>query len=471
MSGGASSQKDLEDRARNAGAFAAIFALLAGGGFAGVLPKAVAVVAAAFDGSGAWLVVVEGPSKVGKSRALFEALIWCASGRRVDLVAPRDAATMDKLLTPGDTPDRATSEVLWLDALEPYLNDGVTLAMLREWRDRGSGRIVVATYGGKGSEKIAGTVASGLTTIATEVLQSAREISMTTTSVGELDALRSRVSVEQFESLTRHGLAAYLVAAPQLERKLSTQRHTAGEEPCPEGVALVDAAVDWARCGRTDPIDEDVLRQLWPSYLTPGQPATDDAFAAALEWALRPVAGTIALLQRTGSYQAFDYIVRVVRDRPAAAPPVDASWTAAVESAADGQALTVGVAAYRYARLDRAIEAFSRARESSLDQVAAIAGYNLGVALGELNRSEEAIAVYDALDARYHQNTEPGIREQVAKALRDKGVRLGALGRSEEAIAAYEEVVARYDDATEPGVREAVARALSARQNVTGPPD
>lgn len=63
------------------------------------------------------------------------------------------------------------------------------------------------------------------------------------------------------------------------------------------------------------------------------------------------------------------------------------------------------------------IEAFSRARESSLDQVAAIAGYNLGTVLGKQDRSEEAIAVYDALDARYRDDTEPGVREQVAQAL------------------------------------------------------
>jgi tetratricopeptide (TPR) repeat protein len=272
-------------------------------------------------------------------------------------------------------------------------------------------------YGGKGSERIAGSTTSGLTTIATEVLQSAREISMSATSVGELHALRSRVSAEQFESLTRHGLAAYLVAAPQLERKLTTQLHAPGENPCPEGVALVYAAVDWARCGRSDPIDEAVLRRVWPSYLAPRQPATDDAFASALAWALRPVAGTIALLHRAGSYQAFDYIVRLVRDKPGAEPPRDASWGAAIETAADAQALTVGVAAYGYARSDRAIEALSRARESSLDELAAIAGFNLGVVFGELGRSEEAIAVYDEFIARYGEDPEPRVREAVARAL------------------------------------------------------
>jgi hypothetical protein len=111
---------------------------------------------------------------------------------------------------------------------------------------------------------------------------------MGTTTDSELGALRSRVSAEQFESLTRHGLAAYLVAAPQLERKLKTQRHAPGEDPCPEGVALVYAAVDWARCGRTDPIDEHVLRSAWTSYLPPETPASDEVFAVALTWALRP---------------------------------------------------------------------------------------------------------------------------------------------------------------------------------------
>jgi hypothetical protein len=114
----------------------------------------------------------------------------------------------------------------------------------------------------------------------------------------------------------------------------------------------VSAAVDWARCGRTDPITDDTLRRVWPSYLPPGTAATDDAFAVALAWAVWPVAGTIALLHRTGSYQAFDYVVRLVRDRSGAEPPRDAAWAAAIESAEDAQALAVAAAAYGHARLD-----------------------------------------------------------------------------------------------------------------------
>jgi hypothetical protein len=66
-------------------------------------------------------------------------------------------------------------------------------------------------------------------------------------------------------AIDRHGLAAYLVAGPALERKLITGRHAPGQDACPEGVAVVYAATDWARCGRTDPISEQTLRQLWPS--------------------------------------------------------------------------------------------------------------------------------------------------------------------------------------------------------------
>ena len=79
-----------------------------------------------------------------------------------------------------------------------------------------------------------------------------------------------------------------------------------------------------------------------------------------------------------------------------------------------------------------------------------------------LGRSEEALAVYDDVVARYGDAPEPALREQVASALVNKGVTLGALGRSEEELAVYEQVVARYGDATEPILRQAVEMARTA---------
>src|SRR5262249_32715121 len=157
--------------------------------------------------------------------------------------------------------------VLWLDDLEPFLNQGITLQTLREWHASGPGRIVAATYGGKGSEQIAGATVTGVATIAADVLAHAREIPLAITRAADLGQLRAQLDDAELEAIDRHGLAAFLVAGPALERKLTTGRHGPGERPCPEGVALVYAAADWARCGRTDPIDDDTLRQLWPTYL------------------------------------------------------------------------------------------------------------------------------------------------------------------------------------------------------------
>src|SRR6202171_182904 len=116
------------------------------------------VIAAALAGRGDWLVVVVGGSKVGKSRTLFEALRRCALAGQLELGAPVDGGALRSLLAPGQAmPIRAEYAVLWLDDLELFLNEGVTLRTLREWQSGGPGRIVAATYGGKGSEMVAGS--------------------------------------------------------------------------------------------------------------------------------------------------------------------------------------------------------------------------------------------------------------------------------------------------------------------------
>ncbi|HEV2071789.1 MAG TPA: hypothetical protein VGR26_18550, partial [Acidimicrobiales bacterium] len=212
-----------------------------------------------------------------------------------------------------------------------------------------------------------------------------------------------------------------------LERKLMTGIHGVGDDPSPDGVALVRAAVDWARCGRTDPIGRSELRNLWACYLGPGAVLNDSAFDRALEWALRPVAGTIALLHRAGGFQAFDYVVRLLRDDPRAESPLEEAWTTAIQSASDAQALAVGTAAYQHERRTDALRVLSVARHSEVHAVAAIAGFNTGVVLSELGRSAEEIEVYDEVVARFGDAPEAALREQVGRALVNKGVRLGQL--------------------------------------------
>ena len=109
---------------------------------------------------------------------------------------------------------------------------------------------------------------------------------------------------------------------------------------------------------------------------------------------------------------------------------------------------------------DQVVERYGEASEPGLREQVAKALFNKGVTLGQLKRSEDAIVVYDQVVARCGEAAEPGLREQVARALVSKGVTLGDLKRSEEEMAVYEQVVARYGEAAEPGLREQVARAL-----------
>lgn len=392
-----------------------------------------AAIAAAFEGSGRWLVVVIGPSKVGKSRALFEAVTRCAQSRRLEFVVPVDGDAMRTILTPSERPARSPLTALWLDDLEPFLNDGVTLGTLREWHAGGRGRIVAATYGGKGSERIAGSKVGGLMPIAAEVLQSAREIPLAATTPRELEALRSRVSAAQFASLERHGLAAYLVAAPALERKLLTSRHGPGEVASPEGVAIVRAAVDWSLCGRTDAIQEGTLRALWRVHM-PADEVSTDAFASGLSWALRPVAGTIALLSSRNGYRAYDYIVRFLEQQPDMSAPRDESWATAIESAQDAQVVAVGLRCYVFGRYEDAVKALSHASRSSNDEVASAGSYNLGVVLHEQGDPAGARAAWERTIAAGHCDRAPKAALNLGLLLEQQGDPANARLRLQQAI-------------------------------------
>ncbi len=445
----------------------------------GVDDRLCSAIEAAVEGRGGFLVVVMGESKIGKSRSLFEALRVCergcpaAGGMRV--VAPVDGDALRALLLPGQGPRLGRRPaVLWLDDLEPFLNQAVTLQALREWQGGGRGRIVVATYGGKGADLVAeGGAGEKLTTVAEQVLQHAQQLAMTVTSDAELapldqtGAAQRQVSADERAAIARFGLAAYLVAGPAVERKLATGRHAAGWPSCPEGVAVVRVAVDWARCGRTDPITDQTLREVWPAYLPVGVAASDDGFGRGLEWALRPVAGAVALIYRTGSYVAYDYVVRLIRSRPDAPDPVDVAWTAAVRTAGADQATGVALAAYRRDRLDDAVAAFRVAGESTDSETAAIAGNNLGVVLGELGRAADAVTAYQQVIDRYADDPAPALREQTANALYNMGVDLGVLDRSADAVAAYQQVIDRYADDPAPALRVAVRYATEALDRST----
>ncbi len=123
---------------------------------------------------------------------------------------------------------------------------------------------------------------------------------------------------------------------------------------------------------------------------------------------------------------------------------------------------TKAMAAYSASQFEEASYYFGRASQAPAAGAANVARAlgNRGVVLGQLNRTEDEVAVYAVVDTRYGLDADPMLREQVANALVNKGQALGLLKRREEAIVAYDEADRRYGGDPSPALREHVARAL-----------
>jgi tetratricopeptide (TPR) repeat protein len=112
------------------------------------------------------------------------------------------------------------------------------------------------------------------------------------------------------------------------------------------------------------------------------------------------------------------------------------------------------------AAFDELIKRFGDASEPGVREQVAKALFNKGAMLAKRDQTGKALEAYDELVRRFGDATEPSVREQVAAALRNKGVKLGEDNQTGKALETYDELVRRFGDATEPGVREQVAAAL-----------
>jgi tetratricopeptide (TPR) repeat protein len=186
--------------------------------------------------------------------------------------------------------------------------------------------------------------------------------------------------------------------------------------------AIVWAAIDWSRAGLTRPIPEEQLRELWPNYARGGEP-TEERFQEGLAWALRPVYGSIALLERAGSYRAYDYIVDFVdRDDRAKSKINPHSWDRILELASDEEAVTLAAVAAGRGDWERAERALVPADQADDPEVAGVAAFNLGLLLQERGDLDEAVAAFRRADE--HGNV--GATTRLGLQLGDRGDLAGA---------------------------------------------
>lgn len=384
-------------------------------------------------------VILVGSSKVGKSRSLFEMLERQAPD--LDLVAPVSTSALSELLELEDRRvlDPARPHVLWIDDLEPFLGEDLTLHLLRRWGQRFPEAIMVGTYGGKGSD----SVASGrtLATAADAILQHAQVIALETTKSHETASILGSANPAERRLIERHGLAAFLVGGPRLERKLLTSREYPGAPECPEGVAVVRSLIEWARCGRVDPLPRSRLLELWAVFLPSSSEPSDELFAKAIAWSLAPVTGSVSLAEYVdGGYVPNDYIVRSKKADPC---PPQFVWAQALADISPAQALSVGVQAFNRGRLDDAKIAFDVARKSPSGSVAIAGKVNYGRTLAGLDDHASAIVVFD--EVLRESGEIEGVLDLRELAQLFKGEALSKLGRPEDAIDVYQDYLATVD--------------------------
>ena len=109
---------------------------------------------------------------------------------------------------------------------------------------------------------------------------------------------------------------------------------------------------------------------------------------------------------------------------------------------------------------DDLVRQYDEAPDPGLREEVARALFTKGITLRKLKRREEAVGVFDELVGRFGEAPELVLQEGVAWARLNKGITLRTMKRCEEAICLFDELVRQLDESTEPALREVVAKAL-----------
>ena len=368
-------------------------------------------------------VLIVGPPMAGKTRMALSVAKRSYGDCR--FYEPRNGDSLHELWATGAKFGRV---VVWLDDLERFVSraelTGADLSALED-----DDAVVIAT----------------IRTSEYEKLQPNRDLKppgwdavawfgdpvwLVRWSDAEFDRLaKTRAGPAVMHEARQYGLSDYLGGAPRLREKLRT-----GEADSSPGYAVVRACGDWRRAGMQTPVALETLVAILPAYLRPLHTISiPEQAREGVGWATAPVSNTVSLLSESeAGYRVPDLVLEYFADLDYGIP--DALWSAVLRAASPTDLLDVGASSYFLGRLDvteRALRTLLNTnKESSTVQpdIRAMAGYNLGVALGHLGRSEDAIKVYDQVATEYGTDPEPAIREVVAQALVNKGALLKAKG-------------------------------------------
>jgi TPR repeat protein len=331
------------------------------------------------------LVVVVGPPAVGKTRTAFEVL-RAHEDWRYALLATATPRSIGQL---AEHPDMSSRDplVIWLDDLTRFLPPAGPLSEVGVSRLlKRPGPVVLIGTMRASDRNMLQERDIGFTREARRVLDGATWITLAST--GEDPAEQARAAATYPEvgvGVGADGLAETLVGLPELLRRYHDASVT-DSLMC----TIVQACVDWARCGIRRPIPEADLRALARNAAESlGASFADNEFDMALHRARAAVAaqGHAALLapgqlpDGSRGYVAAGFLAAADdgqgghRTRPVS----QLTWRRVLDKASSEETLSVGLAAYRYGNVPVAIAANRRAAAEGHSE----AHFNLGVLLAD----------------------------------------------------------------------------------------
>lgn len=380
-------------------------------------------------------ILVHGPSAAGKTRTAWEAAQAVCDGHL--FVEPKSRSALVALIG-ADVARLSGSEVLvWLDDFERFIRDqsrpGLDLELLHVAASQSPPWRVLATIREERRDRLFhGHDTRARVAAAIEAWERSVTLRLRAELSGEERvAAALAYPAEQFKSGTSIG--AQLIAGVTLVEKLERAENVVGW-------ALAQAAIDWARTGREDPIPLGQLVHLALAYLPDGFPAPaphSEAMKSAFAWVLDPVASDVSVLTGTNTgetlvFQALDYLVSAA---DAAGSPVRMeAWVHAATIAGTHELAAV----IREAEVKEAWEALAFASRQCIDRMPApympICGASFGRALLELKRPEEAVGILEIVAASDNEPMRAHALESLGDAYRD-------LGDLREAAAHYRKAI------------------------------
>ncbi len=331
-------------------------------------------------------VLLVGPSKAGKTRTAYEALLHVEPSNRV--IVPFRAEDLPRIVD-GLILSRERGSVLWLNDLDRYLNKGsldvrVMNLVLGELRMK-----IVATIRSKAYTVLIGNSDDDLSRDAQQILRRATLLELN----DQLSEEERQRATEAYPDLNLGpSLGESFIAGRVLK-----ERYKFGD---PSLRAIIRAASDWRRAGFTSPIVRHDLFELFKSHLktlAPQLRQTEQAFNAGLDEACKPVALYSALLSigretesgREEEYYVVDYVNDFVEEENH--PILNEGWSLALNRVQTGfDCMSVGFAARARGRVDIAEKAWTFGIQKS----SAVCCLSLGYLLSEQRRTDQAEAAY-----------------------------------------------------------------------------